>query len=197
MKAKGVLQICTLTVFFCTHSIESAGVRGRATPRETSYLNPPWQATDNSNPQIMGLPKWDKSLKNPHIHVHEFPNGHIVWPALSYDPKKQELGDAPPPPPKFGPAFGQTPGGQKEPELPPSNYPPDMFEIKEPANAPPEWHKEPGETVPGIPDKPCPSALDTKIKDVAAADHKFMSPHPQAPKGETESFMVSAGGDKC
>ena len=71
---------------------------------------------------------------------------------------------------------------------------PDMFQIKEPANAPPEWHREPGETIPGMSDKPCPPP-GTSIKDIVAEAHKFMSPHPLAPKGETQAYTVNGG--KC
>jgi hypothetical protein len=195
-----ILVVCLVKRALAKHGgLRKEGGQGKAHlvknngPRETSWLNPPWQATDNSNPQVMGLPQWlaKELLTKPQHHLGEFPNGHIVWPALSYDPNKKldtkSLSAAPPTPKSFGPGFNQNPGGKTSDEIPPPNMPPDMFQIPEPADAPPEWYKNPGQVTPGLPSKPSPPPGTELKKD----DGKFMSPHPTAPKGFDAAFDMS------
>ena len=170
--------------------------RTHGDPRETSWLNPPWQATDNSNPSQMGLSKTmaKSELIKPQFHIGEFPNGHIVWPAIKYDPKKADMEVPAENPPKFGPDFGQERNGvdDKKDIIPPPEYPPDEFQIKEPANAPPDWHKEVGEVYPGISKKPCITE-EMDLKNIAKIGKQFMSPHPIAPKGTTSPYEVNDG----
>eukprot|EP00943_MAST-04B_sp_MAST-4B-sp1_P006145 g6145.t1 len=133
-------------------------------------------------------------LLQPQFHIGEFPNGHIVWPAIKYDPKKSDMEVPAESPPKFGPKFGQEPNGvdDKKNEIPPPEYPPDEFQIKEPADAPPDWHKEVGEVYPGISKKPCVNE-EMDLKNIAKISHQFMSPHPIAPKGTVAAFEVNDG----
>ena len=169
--------------------------RTRSDPRETSWLNPPWQATDNANPSQMGLGKKmaERELVQPHFHIGEYPNGKIVWPAIKYDPKKADMEVPAEPPPKFGPSFNQAPNGDdRRNELPPPEYPPDMFRTKEPADAPPEWHKEVGEVIPGLAKKPCVNE-EMDLNNIKKLSMHFMSPHPIAPKGTTASYEVNDG----
>ena len=71
-------------------------------------------------------------LIKPQFHIGEFPNGHIVWPAIKYDPKKADMEVPAENPPKFGPDFGQERNGvdDKKDIIPPPEYPPDEFQIK-------------------------------------------------------------------
>ena len=54
---------------------------------------------------------YSKKLIKPQFHIGEFPNGHIVWPAIKYDPKKADMEVPAENPPKFGPDFGQERNG--------------------------------------------------------------------------------------